>query len=86
MAILNRVTPMPNAINQTIRESCDAEAMFTADIAKSTADMAAASTHLAERLWFQRHARDCDRNEVEPCKKTVFYLLKNRSRVYFVEI
>jgi hypothetical protein len=48
--------------------------MFTADIAKSTADMAAASTHLAERLWFQRHARDCDRNEVEPCKKTVFYL------------
>jgi hypothetical protein len=43
--------------------------MFTADIAKSTADMAAASTHLAERLWFQRHARDCDRNEVEPCKK-----------------
>ena len=57
---------MPNAINQTIGESCDAEAMFTADIAKSTADMAAASTHLVERFWFQRHARDC---EVEPCKK-----------------
>ena len=64
---------MPNAINQPIGK-CDAEAMFTADIAKSTADMAAASTHLAERLWFQRHARDCGRDEVEPWKKKVFYL------------
>eukprot|EP00435_Cladocopium_sp_Y103_P024787 s3045_g6.t1 len=37
-----------------IRSTEQKKAMFTADIAKSTADMAAASTHLAERLWCQR--------------------------------